>query len=309
MKLRRPRLTYANVIATLALFIALGGVSYAATSLPKSSVGTAQIQAEAVRTGKVADDAVTAAKLAQGVRERLVPVGGAPTTTTTSTPSNVKHAETADRALTAGSAETATLADRAKTADTAGSAESANVATSAKTADTATSAATATTAKSAETADTAKSADTADSAKSAESADTAKDADALGGQPAIAYLTSTSVLRSGQTEAGDYIAAAGNGEAGTVLVQFWPHLPESLQEGHIQVLAEGAPGTTECPGPGQAAPSYMCVYQSFNEGMSFESFVSTMPGSIYAGPVSGVMTWRSNQFNGLLRGNWAYTAP
>jgi hypothetical protein len=53
----------------------------------------------------------------------------------------------------------------------------------------------------------------------------------------------------------------------------------------------------------------MCVYQSFNEGMSFESFISTMPGSIYAGPVSGVMTWRSNQFNGLLRGTWAYTAP
>jgi hypothetical protein len=52
-----------------------------------------------------------------------------------------------------------------------------------------------------------------------------------------------------------------------------------------------------------------CIYQSFNEGMSFESFISAMPGSIYAGPVSGVMTWRSGQFNGLLRGTWAYTAP
>jgi len=122
-------------------------------------------------------------------------------------------------------------------------------------------------------------------------------------------MTADSVLQPGQTEAGDYIAAAGNGEAGTVLVQFWPHLPESVQEGHIKVLDEGTPGTSECPGPGQAAASYMCVYQSFNEGMSFESFISTMPGSIYAGPVSGVMTWRSNQFNGLLRGTWAYTAP
>jgi hypothetical protein len=259
MKLRRPRLTYANVVASLALFIALGGASYAATSLPKGSVGTDQIQAEAVRTGKVADDAVTAVKLAEGVRERLAPVGGTPATpTTTSAPESVKHAETADRALTAGSAETATRAD---------------------------------------------------TAKSAESADSAKNAQELGGQPASRYLTASSVLQSGQTEAGDYIAAAGNGEAGTVLVQFWPHLPESLQEGHIKVLGEGAPGTTECPGPGQAAASYMCVYQSFNEGMSFESFISTMPGSIYAGPVSGVMTWRSNQFNGLLRGTWAYTAP
>ncbi|MBS1890789.1 MAG: hypothetical protein JST59_05815 [Actinobacteria bacterium] len=283
MKPRRPRLTYANVVASLALFIALGGASYAATSLPKGSVGTDQIQAEAVRTGKVADDAVTAAKLAQGVRERLAPVGGVPATTTiTSTPESVKHADTAHRALTAVSAESATLADRAKIA------ASAETATSAKSADSAT---------------------TAESAATAKSADTAENAKELGGQPASHYLTAGSVLQPGQTEAGDYIAAAGNGEAGTVLVQFWPHLPESVHEGHIKVLAEGAPGTTECPGPGQAAPTYMCVYQSFNEGMSFESFISTMPGSTYAGPVSGVMTWRSNQFNGLLRGTWAYTAP
>ncbi len=145
-------------------------------------------------------------------------------------------------------------------------------------------------------------------AVTAASADTAKDAEALGGQPAGQYLTADSVLQSGQTEAGDYIAAAANGQAGTVLVQFWPHLPESLQEGHIKVIPEGG-ATPECPGAGQAAASYMCVYQSFNEGMTFESFVSSMPHSNYAGPLSGVMTWRSNQFNGLLRGTWAYTAP
>jgi hypothetical protein len=33
----RPRLTYANVIASLALFIALGGGSYAALQVPKAS--------------------------------------------------------------------------------------------------------------------------------------------------------------------------------------------------------------------------------------------------------------------------------
>ncbi|MET0559057.1 MAG: hypothetical protein ABW065_10360 [Solirubrobacterales bacterium] len=271
MKLRRPRLTYANVVATIALFAALGGVSYAATALPKNSVGASQIQAEAIRTGKIADDAVTGAKLAQGVRERLAPFGVTPTTastpTTTSTPESVKHAETADKATTAS---TAAFADRADSAAVATHAESAGTATH---------------------------------------ADTAEDAETLGGQPADHYLTADSVLQPGQTEAGDFIAAAGNGEAGTVLVQFWPHLPESLHEGHIKVIAEGAPGTSECPAPGEAAPSYMCVYQSFNEGMAFESFISTMPGSIYAGPLSGVMTWRSNQFNGLLRGTWAYTAP
>lgn len=38
-----PRLSYANVVATLALFIALGGASYAAVELPANSVGVRQI--------------------------------------------------------------------------------------------------------------------------------------------------------------------------------------------------------------------------------------------------------------------------
>src|SRR5436305_10451068 len=37
------RLTYANVLATLALFAALGGASYAALAIPANSVGTRQL--------------------------------------------------------------------------------------------------------------------------------------------------------------------------------------------------------------------------------------------------------------------------
>lgn len=47
------KLTYANIVATLALFIALGGVSWAAYSLPKNSVGSKQIRKNAVSTTKV----------------------------------------------------------------------------------------------------------------------------------------------------------------------------------------------------------------------------------------------------------------
>ncbi|MFT3865066.1 MAG: hypothetical protein QM729_12395 [Solirubrobacterales bacterium] len=50
----RRRLTYANVIATLALFLAIGGGAYAATRLPKNSVGTAQLKKGAVTAGKIA---------------------------------------------------------------------------------------------------------------------------------------------------------------------------------------------------------------------------------------------------------------
>jgi hypothetical protein len=40
MKQIRKRLTFANVVSCIAPFVALGGASYAATQLPKNSVGT-----------------------------------------------------------------------------------------------------------------------------------------------------------------------------------------------------------------------------------------------------------------------------
>ena len=51
MKRFLPRLTYANVIASLALFIALGGAAVAA-GLPKNSVGPNQIKKGAVTRRK-----------------------------------------------------------------------------------------------------------------------------------------------------------------------------------------------------------------------------------------------------------------
>ena len=49
----RGHLTYADVMATAAVFIALGGVSYAAVKLPKGSVGTAQLKQNAVTGPKI----------------------------------------------------------------------------------------------------------------------------------------------------------------------------------------------------------------------------------------------------------------
>ena len=63
MHLPRPRITYSNVIATLALFLALGGAAYAATKLPKNSVGSKQLKPNAVTTAKIKNGAVTGAKV------------------------------------------------------------------------------------------------------------------------------------------------------------------------------------------------------------------------------------------------------
>jgi hypothetical protein len=51
----RAGLTYANVVGTLALFVALGGVSYAAVTLPAHSVGAQQLRTDAVTSDKVRD--------------------------------------------------------------------------------------------------------------------------------------------------------------------------------------------------------------------------------------------------------------
>ena len=56
----RARPSYAEVTATLALVIALGGTSYAVTALPPNSVGTAQLKRHAVTKGKLARGVVIA---------------------------------------------------------------------------------------------------------------------------------------------------------------------------------------------------------------------------------------------------------
>jgi hypothetical protein len=59
----RSRLTYSNVIATMALFIALGGVAVAATQLPRNSVGARQLKRGAVTSAKLAKKSVINGKL------------------------------------------------------------------------------------------------------------------------------------------------------------------------------------------------------------------------------------------------------
>jgi hypothetical protein len=62
----RKRLTYANVMSSIAVFVVLGGAAVAASQLPKKSVGTKQLKPNAVTTPKLKKGAVTNAKLKDG---------------------------------------------------------------------------------------------------------------------------------------------------------------------------------------------------------------------------------------------------
>lgn len=86
-KTLRGKLTYANVVSTLCLFLLVGGGSaFAATQLAKNSVGSKQLKKNAVTTAKIKNGAVTGAKINLSSLE-TVP--------------NAAHATSADTANTA----------------------------------------------------------------------------------------------------------------------------------------------------------------------------------------------------------------
>jgi hypothetical protein len=118
MKNLRGRMTYANVMATIAVFIALGGASYAAIKLPKNSVGTKQIKNGAVTGKKVAAHTLTGANI------NLSTLGIIPDAGHAANADNASHAANADNASHAANADNASHAANADNANTLGGLDS-----------------------------------------------------------------------------------------------------------------------------------------------------------------------------------------
>lgn len=84
----RPKLTYANVVATLALFIAIGGASaFAASQLAKNSVGIKQLKKNAVTGAKVKNQSLTGADI------NLAKLGTVPSATHAASADSIPPAE------------------------------------------------------------------------------------------------------------------------------------------------------------------------------------------------------------------------
>jgi hypothetical protein len=95
LKQIRKRLTYANVMSSIAVFLILGGATaFAAAKLGKNTVGTKQLKNNAVTTKKIKNGAVTTAKLKDGAvtgaKINLGTLGKVPSA------ANADHAVTAD---------------------------------------------------------------------------------------------------------------------------------------------------------------------------------------------------------------------
>jgi hypothetical protein len=124
----RNGLTYSNVMATIAVFLVLGGGAAVAAGLAKNSVKTKNIKNGAVTTKKLAANAVTGEKANEST------FGIVPSAQSAKTADKATTADTANKATTADTADKATTADTATTATTAQSAVKATTADSAATA-------------------------------------------------------------------------------------------------------------------------------------------------------------------------------
>ena len=89
MKRLKQRLTYANVMSSIAVFLVLGGASaLAASQLGKNTVGAGQLKRNSVTSAKIKRNAVTSTKIKKGAvtgaKIKLSSLGTVPSATTAS---------------------------------------------------------------------------------------------------------------------------------------------------------------------------------------------------------------------------------
>ena len=89
MKHLRKRLTYANVMSSIAVFLVLGGATALAAGLAKNSVGSKQLKKNSVTAAKIKKNAVTTAKIKNdavtGAKVNEATLGTVPSATLAST--------------------------------------------------------------------------------------------------------------------------------------------------------------------------------------------------------------------------------
>ena len=115
MKQLRKRLTYSNVMSSIAVFLVLGGGAAFAAGLAKNSVGPKQLKKNAVTSAKIKNNAVTAAKIQNGAitgaKVNAGSLGTVPNATHAGTADNAGNANNANAVGGVGAAELSYSAD------------------------------------------------------------------------------------------------------------------------------------------------------------------------------------------------------
>jgi hypothetical protein len=129
----RRHLTYANLMASIAVFVALGGGAYAAVHVNGKNIENRTISGKKLKNNTLGGKQINERRLGQV--PRAARAQSAATAGSASTATTAGSASTATRANSANTANTATSAIRATTADTATTAVNATNATTADSAD------------------------------------------------------------------------------------------------------------------------------------------------------------------------------
>lgn len=116
----RRQLTYANVMASIAVFLALGGVGYAASSINgkqivKHTIGAGKLKKKTLGSNQVKADGLTGAVIDESTLSLVPQAQSAVTASSAATAQTADTANTATSAQTAKTATTAAVAEEAET--------------------------------------------------------------------------------------------------------------------------------------------------------------------------------------------------
>lgn len=132
----------------------------------------------------------------------------------------------------------------------------------------------------------------------------------LGGHPA-SYFASGGTLPSGKSESGMFSAGEGTstGSGGYIGagITYGQPLAHAIQDSHI-IDAQGVGPVAHCPGPGRAAPGYLCLYNWIRNRVASGYGYST--GTEFSSPSVGVVLyWQVTGADAYAGGEWTVTAP
>jgi hypothetical protein len=137
--------------------------------------------------------------------------------------------------------------------------------------------------------------------------------------PAGPVGTAPTVLAPAQTEsgvwAGSWIAEEGRFRY-RLTASFPLPLAAPLPEGSVGYITKGSPTTTACPGVGQAAPGFLCLYETSSVNLQppsqsavFDPEQSTTPSQTVGRSGFAIELTAAGEDPSLVAGTFAVTAP
>jgi hypothetical protein len=147
-------------------------------------------------------------------------------------------------------------------------------------------------------ADTANTANTANTAKSATHADSAS------------TTTGISPLPSGHSESGFYAAGGGESSGGYIAqgITFQQPLAAPIPEDNVEWLEEEET-SSNCPGPGKAAPNHLCLYDNEESEVDLCCIYDFAFNDPAADKNGFIVYWSPTGSGSYVSGEWTVTAP